>query len=399
MKKTTGLVVLLAALVAACGGDRAETSAGAALVESDAPLWDAGGSWRLADSPALSIGVEAGDEPYMFYRVRSVLRLDDGRIFASDSGAYEIRIFDSAGAFINKVGRRGQGPGEYSEFTSMRLFGPTPSAHILVSDSMNRRLNVLDLDGGYVTQVEIGPAPNAARGSVVGLFRDGSWAVTAVDGDSALRGDPGTILQARYQWRRYSDEGQAMELLTYTDARPRIVNQVGGITNFPFIPFSADGQAIPVGDKLWVTTAADPEMWAVDFDGNEVRRVRWRLPDRPRSADVYGRYAEESLAGIDDETDLMQYRHLYQQELPIPEYIPSHREMIADELGNLWLERYRLPWESQPRWDVVDPELGWLGVVETPLRFQVTQITAEAVIGVHRDEEGVTRVQVFALLK
>jgi hypothetical protein len=123
------------------------------------------------------------------------------------------------------------------------------------------------------------------------------------------------------------------------------------------------------------------------------------LPDRPRSADVYGRYAEESLAGIDDETDLMQYRHLYQQELPIPEYIPSHREMIADELGNLWLERYRLPWESQPRWDVVDPELGWLGVVETPLRFQVTQITAEAVIGVHRDEEGVTRVQVFALLK
>jgi len=40
----------------------------------------------------------------------------------------------------------------------------------------------------------------------------------------------------------------------------------------------------PAGDKLWVTTAADPEVWAVDFVGNEVRRVRWRLPDRPRSA-------------------------------------------------------------------------------------------------------------------
>lgn len=38
------------------------------------------------------------------------------------------------------------------------------------------------------------------------------------------------------------------------------------------------------------------------------------------------------------------------------------------------------------------------GRIETP-SFQVMQITAEAVVGVHRDEEGVTRVQVFGLLK
>jgi hypothetical protein len=148
-----------------------------------------------------------------------------------------------------------------------------------------------------------------------------------------------------------------------------------------------------------MTTAADPEVWAVDFSGDEVRRVRWRLPDRQRSADVYERYVEEELAGIERETELTQSRHFYQQELPIPEYLPSHRDIIADELGNLWLERYRLPWETQPRWDVIDPERGWVGVVETPISFQVMQITAEALVGVHRDEDGVTRVQVLALLK
>lgn len=148
-----------------------------------------------------------------------------------------------------------------------------------------------------------------------------------------------------------------------------------------------------------MTTGADPEVWAVDFDGNEVARVRWRIPDRRRSSDVYDRYVEESLAGMTRERDLTMYGHLYKQELPLPEYIPSHRDMIADEAANLWLERYRLPWETQPRWDVIDPQRGWLGVVETPPSFQIMQITAGEVVGVHRDEEGVTRVQVMSLLK
>lgn len=392
-------VVLIAALASGCGGNPGGTSASNTLVVSDAPLWAAGEGWRLSDSPALSIGVDAGEEPYMFYRVRSVLRLEDGRIVVSDSGAYELRFFDSEGNFIGESGRRGEGPGEYPEFSAMGLFGPTPSEHILVSDPMRNRMNVLDLEGEFITALEVGPAPNTVRGDVVGLFGDGTWAVIAVDGDNALRGEAGTIIRMRHQWRRYSAEGQAMELLTYTDARPRFVNEIPGVINYPFIPFSANGQAIPVGDLLWVTTAADPEVRAIDFAGNEVRRVGWQPPDRVRTADVWNRYREESLAGITDEGRLAQYTHFYAQDLPIPEYVPTHREMIADELGNLWLEHYRLPWETQPRWDVIDPERGWLGVIETPPGFLVTQITADSVIGVHRDEAGVTRVQVFELVK
>lgn len=400
MKRAIAIAALLATLPACRADDAPTTDARIALVESDAPFWSADEQWRLADTPTVSIGVDAGEEPYMFYWVRGVLQLEDGRILVSDAGAHEVRLFDSEGVFVSATGRRGQGPGEYAEPATMDLFGPTPSGNILVSDAFNGRLNVLDSNGKYVTQIEPGRAPNASGGGVVGLFGDGSLLFVATDGDNALRaGNPGAIIRMRSQLRRFSDEGEPLELLAYADSRARFVNEVGGITTFPYIPFSADGQRVAAGDKLWVTTAAEPEVWAVDFDGNEVARVRWRLLDRQRSADVYDRYVEVELAGIERETDRMRYRHFYQQDLPLPEYIPSHRNMIADELGNLWLERYRLPWEMQPRWDVVDPERGWLGVVETPPSFQVMQITAEAVVGVHRDEEGVTRVQVFGLLK
>lgn len=371
----------------------------AALVETEAPLWDDAKAWRLGDAPTVSIGVDAGDEAYMFYRVRDALRLDDGRVVVTDAGAHEVRIYDADGTFLKSQGRQGQGPGEYAEPATMDLFGPTPDGHLLVTDSINARINVLNLQGDYLTQLTIGDAPGAGRPNVIDLFGDGSLLTLAVDGDGRLRGDPGQIIRMQYQLLRYSDEGESLALLARVDARPRIVNEAGGVTHYPFIPFSAEGERVAAGNELWLSTGAEPEIRAVGLDGVETRRVRWVVPDRPAVADVWDRYTEESLAGMTRERDLTLYGALYQQELPLPEYVPTHGAMLADELGNLWLERYRLPWETQPEWDVVDPERGWLGVVETPAGFQVLQITAAEAVGVMRGDDGVTRVQVIPLMK
>jgi hypothetical protein len=56
-----------------------------------------------------------------------------------------------------------------------------------------------------------------------------------------------------------------------------------------------------------------------------------------------------------------------------PDAIPDHaNRMYADALGNLWLQDYRMADDEPFRWSVFDPEGLWLGVVETPLGFTVT---------------------------
>lgn len=390
--------VLLAA--SACGGGEVGTAASGVLpIESDAPLWAADEHWRLAEAPTVSIGVDAGEEPYMFYWVRGALQLPNGSIVVSDGGAHEVRLFDREGGFVRAAGGEGQGPGEFGTPVTMDLFGPTPAAQILVSDAINGRINVFDAEARYTTQITLGDAPNATGGGVAGLFGDGSLLFIAAVGDGALRGDPGTVIRMQLQLLHYSAAGEPLQVLARADSYPMFVNKVGNSTSYPTIPFTSEVLYAAGDERVWLAAGADAEAWAVGFDGTEVARVRWSLPDRQRSSTVYERYVEESLAEIDDENRRIRQQRLLAHELPIPEYVPTHRSLIVDGPGNLWLERYRLPWETQPRGDVVDPRRGRLGEVETPPGFQVTQITADALVGVHHDEAGVSRVQVYALIK
>jgi len=60
----------------------------------------------------LSIGNEE-DENYMFYRGVGIEVDSDGNIFVLDGGNYRIQKFDKDGNYLQTIGRKGQGPGEF----------------------------------------------------------------------------------------------------------------------------------------------------------------------------------------------------------------------------------------------------------------------------------------------
>jgi len=60
----------------------------------------------------LSIGDEY-EENYMFFRVRGIQVDDDGNIFVLDRGNYRIQKFDKEGNYLQTIGKKGQGPGEF----------------------------------------------------------------------------------------------------------------------------------------------------------------------------------------------------------------------------------------------------------------------------------------------
>jgi hypothetical protein len=53
------------------------------------------------------------DDNYLFYRVRAMALDGEKNIYVVDMGNYRIQKFDSQGRYLQTIGRKGQGPGEF----------------------------------------------------------------------------------------------------------------------------------------------------------------------------------------------------------------------------------------------------------------------------------------------
>jgi A/G-specific adenine glycosylase len=397
---------LLAAVIFAtgCGGggpEPAETStvrdsATLRVVENLRPAWAPEQAWRVASEPTLEIGVEEGDDPYELYRVLDALRLDDGRIVISNAGTGELRFFDHEGAHLWSAGRHGQGPGEFGEFSSMRVWAG-PRGTIVATDNANARVNMFRANGEFLSSARIEPVPGSSPPNVLDGFGDGTW--LAVRGSGALSGATGEILRGWRRYFRYNSDGRPADSLLEVQAPPRYVHNYGEVTHFPFIPLSAEA-AVAAG-RLWlyVGDGYTHQIERRRLDGTLNSYIRWPETDRRRSAEFYERYRQESLAESRDAAQRSLYTHYYGLDLPIPEYLPAYQRLLVDDEGYLWVENYRLPWETQPHWQTFDPDGRWLGTVETPEDLRPFQIGSDFLLGRGRDELGVERVLVYELIK
>ena len=86
---------------------------------------------------------------------------------------------------------------------------------------------------------------------------------------------------------------------------------------------------------------------------------------------------------------------------PAAETRPAFADILVDPSGAVWLELYRGESEqNQPEeWLVLDADGTWLGAVEIPDRFNVVDITMDAVLGVWEDELDIEHPQVLRLTR
>ena len=92
----------------------------------------------LSSSPVASIGREAGPEHFMFGEIAGAAGTARGSIVVIDRQTWDARLFDARGQYLQHLGRRGQGPGEFRAPHSVLV---TPSGEIWIAD-MQRRLTV-----------------------------------------------------------------------------------------------------------------------------------------------------------------------------------------------------------------------------------------------------------------
>ncbi len=109
------------------------------VVNESGSVW--GGTARLVEE--LSIGVETGEDPYMFGRVRGIAAGND-LLYVLDAQVPTIRVFESDGSYLHSVGQAGQGPGEFERPHAIEV---GPRGRIYVQDANERRILVFEPDG------------------------------------------------------------------------------------------------------------------------------------------------------------------------------------------------------------------------------------------------------------
>ena len=103
---------------------------------------------EFADSVS-HIRLETTDES-LIGRVSQILFLDS-LLIIQDRQTHSVLFFDKGGTFINKINRRGSGPGEYVSMTRVML--NPDSRQIMVFDGTSRKMVFYNFDGTFIKEI------------------------------------------------------------------------------------------------------------------------------------------------------------------------------------------------------------------------------------------------------
>ena len=370
-------------------------SAGVQIIESHAPSWPDGFSWRLGDEPVLDIGMLEGDPAYEFFRIAGAQRLSDGRIVVAEAGAFEIRYYDSEGNHLHSTGREGGGPGE---FAGIRSIEATAEDTVLVLDWRSRRISYFDPSGAFARSAnltllgQMGDFPH-----YMATFDDGTvlLGVRMFMGAEGIQTGPsrGDIV-----YLRSDPEGALLDTIA---VRPgwemHVVLQdnrsVSGGRPFGRYPVSA-----VYGNGFFHGSGDRYEIEYIDVEGRLLRSYRRPIPNTEVTTADIEAYKRERLESANNERQRQSNQTLLDA-VTFPDALPAYYSFVADADGNLWVAVYRRPGDDQPRWTVFDKDGGMLGEVQTPRRFRIYQIGSDFVLGGWADDMDVQHIRMFELIK
>lgn len=89
--------------------------------------------------PEITIGRVEGAEEYLFGWIWSIAVDSDWNVYVLDEQAQHVQVYDSAGGYVETLGGRGEGPGEFSRAEAIALL---PDGRLVVRDPGNMRVQV-----------------------------------------------------------------------------------------------------------------------------------------------------------------------------------------------------------------------------------------------------------------
>ena len=366
-------------------------SAGIRVVENRAPAWEAGEAWRLGE-PSLDLGGADAEGPAAFRYVTDAFFTDTDELVVVESGG-DLHFFDRSGTAVGFAGGAGDGPGEFRMIAGAGAIGDS----IWVYDYSHRRLTYLD-PGGELLSVHPLEGEDASL-MPVGRFGGGFLLGSTYRPGAAAEARRLGLRRDTVAYRVFGRRGERSAPLGMGAAREYAVYEEDGRLVMSTPPFARRAHDA-AGAGVWVHGDQSSRSLQVrDADGTLRTVIRWPGEDLDVTDAAVRQEIERRIGHYnEDEAGLRRFF----SELPHPDRRPAHGRIHVDPDGRIWVETAPGPGDDgdpfeTPGWHVFEPDGRWLGTVEGPERFRITQILPDRIVGVWQDALDVEHVQVRPL--
>jgi hypothetical protein len=337
--------------------------------------------------------VDDGAASKDFSGLRAVVLLKDGGLIAVRNTPPIVEVYDSNGRPRAALGRRGGGPGE---FTHVSWVGSDTDS-IRFYDPLQRRFSACGRDSCLVI-VTAPPLRMQAteRPSVIGRPSQ-DLAIVQLEGDVPREGKPGIINSEERIGLLATATGRITWIATVEGARALRSEGKGTQQTLGRAAFTRSSLAAAFGGTIWFA----------DARGGAIRAFTVG-PEKPTlrtiSLDLAPRFPTARAIEVSMARDLERFhssdakfvRSMYRAEF-LPEELPAFDEWIVDERGWVWVGRDRF--EEQPRREYVEYSLEGTrrASLSVPIFHQLVYASAEEVVLVGADEDGLRRIEVRSL--
>jgi hypothetical protein len=315
----------------------------------------------------LRIGVIDGPLEYEFGRVDAIDVDADGRLYVLDRASQDVRVFDSSGDFLHRIGKPGEGPGELSaNATPVLVTGES----VLVPDLGARSVRSFSLDGTPQGTLRFSADSIAAAGWGV------AWA-TSDTGEVFQRVRSAAVMTGGFAEDailRWTSDGIFVDTLLalgrvetsyFADGRP--VTRVFGAT--PIWDVAEDG-------GLLIGRSSDPRVQVRAPDGRLERVILIDVAPIP--------VTEEMAMGLLPGGA----REIGRVSLEVAATLPVVNAVMAGPNGTIWVEVVTGldGRELLGMWHVFEAQGRFLGPVELPRGFRPFRVRDDRIYGVGLDE-------------
>lgn len=303
----------------------------------------------------LVIGRE-DDDNFLFFRVRDVALDSENNIYILDSGNYRIQKFDTKGIYIQTIGKKGQGPGEFENPLSLYF---------------DKEENLYVLDG---RQIKIFSALGEFKKNIPLETNIVDFSVNT-EGDFLARINPSQ--ERKEAIVRINTEGKITKnIAEYSDVEPAVRkgSRPGSYIIFtafhsytPHVCFSSiDGEGIAYGSPLKY------EFYLADNEGNlrlRIQKDETTFPINEKEKNKIIKDLEKSISARGRKWP----KGVLEDACKFPTHRPFFKKILIDEKIRLYLVRVVSVFEEADKViiDVFDKDGYYLYKIQTPINPEI----------------------------